>query len=194
MLQLPECFGKSWDARAVECAGGLDPSYAAPDGSNKQPRCPYFIQCASRTAAHKNQQLQLPQPQVPTSSYPSGFNTRPLTPAQALVQVRPPAPVQPQQLQPAQVSVPVQHLQQPTMMVPPPQAMVPGLVPMNFAPPYMQMTGYLTVPEPVVPGQHWGKRLGFSVIRSMIKAGGHTVANFFDHCPLSPWPGNNGQG
>lgn len=187
--QLPSCFGKSWEAGASECAGGLDPSFVAPDGSNKRQRCPYFSQCASRTAANKlGQQPQ----QVPVAPQPV-FPVQPARPPQQqqLVQVKP-AQNQPVYQQPQQAQYYPQPVQQ--QLVPPQQAQVPYMVPMNFAPAYAQMPGYLTVPEPVIPGQHWGKRLGFSVVRSMLKAGGHTVANFFDHCPFNPWPGTNGQG
>lgn len=184
--QAPTCFGTRWEARAAECAGGLDPAYVNPsDGSNKRERCAWYSQCAARTAAQK----------MPTAS--------------TLVQVRPskqmqvpsfqPAMPQPQpQPQQVQQQPYQQQYQYPQQMMPMPQqpapvmvyphqAQTPYMVPMNFAPQSMQMSGYLTVPEPIVPGQHWGKRLGFSVVRSMAKAMGHTVANFFDHTPFNPW-------
>ena len=177
---LPICFGLRWDAGTVECAGGLDPSFPG----NKLNRCPYFTQCASKTAANKLGQVGqvppvpiTPKPVFPVHSQQPQqlFQVRPSQQQQAYQQ---PQPQQQYQIQPQ----PVQQ-----QLVPPQQAQVPYMVPMNFAPAYSQMPGYLTVPEPIVPGQHWGKRLGWSVMRSMLKAGGHTVANFFDHNPMQMW-------
>jgi hypothetical protein len=59
---------------------------------------------------------------------------------------------------------------------------------MNTVMPGAQMPGYLAIPEPMVEGQHWSKRLGYSIARSMAKATGHTVANFFDYMTMTPWP------
>lgn len=73
-------------------------------------------------------------------------------------------------------------------MAPPWAAMMPQMVPMNYQAAGAQMPAYLTVPEPVVPGVHWGYRLGYSVLRSMLKASGHTLSNFFDFTPIHPWP------
>lgn len=186
--QLPSCFGKSWDASAPECAGGLDPSFVAPDGGNKRQRCPYFSQCASRTAASKlgQQPQQVPVAPAAPTAVKQAFPIQPVAPQHQLVQVKP-APVQQPQQVPQQVQMVPQFAPVQQQLVPPQHAQVPYMVPMNFAPAYSQMPGYLTVPEPIVPGQHWGKRLGFSVARSMLKAAGHTMANFFDHTPFNPW-------
>lgn len=77
-------------------------------------------------------------------------------------------------------------------MVPPQMAMMPHAVPMNMPAPGMHMMGYLAVPEPIVEGQHWAARLGFSILRSAFKASGHTVANFFDFNPFGTYPENGG--
>jgi hypothetical protein len=82
---------------------------------------------------------------------------------------------------------PQQMMMQP-QMAHPMMAMMPYAVPVNYQMPGAQMPGYLTIPEPVVEGQHWSSRLFFNVARSMAKASGHTVANFFDHSPINPWP------
>ena len=177
--EFPTCLGERWEARASECAGGLDPAYVNPkDGSNKRERCAWYSQCAAKTAAQKLPALV----QVRPSKVPS-FQPQQQPQQQQQVPVQPPYQ---QQYQYPQQMMPVPQQPAP-MMVPPQQAQVPYMVPMNFAPQGMQMPGYLTVPEPIVPGQHWGKRLGFSVARSMAKAAGHTIANFFDHTPFNPW-------
>ena len=71
--------------------------------------------------------------------------------------------------------------------VPPGMAMMPQMVAQNYQAPGAQMPAYLTVPEPVVMGSHWAYRLVHSVLRSMLKASGHTLANFFDYTPMNQW-------
>jgi len=86
----------------------------------------------------------------------------------------------------------VQHAQLPTaaqpyygqpapLMVHPAMAAVPYMAPMNYQASGMQMPAYLTVQEPIIEGQHWLTRLGFNIVRSMVKAACHTGANFVDH-------------
>jgi hypothetical protein len=85
----------------------------------------------------------------------------------------------------AQQQQPIQYAQQqpmaPAGYTYPVMASQPQMVPMNYTPQAYQMPGYLTVPEPVVEGQHWGTRLGLTLVRALMKAAGHTAANFFDH-------------
>lgn len=97
------------------------------------------------------------------------------------VQVRPGAP----QMQPV---APQPQLGYPTQMAPPAMAGMPYMVPMNFAAYGAQMPAYLTVPEPTLPNQHWGSRLMYTLVRSMMKAAGHSTANFFDHMTFNPYP------
>lgn len=98
---------------------------------------------------------------------------------------------QPQQPQPQYYQQPQQAQQyQPPYaqgMVPPYMASMPGMVPMNYVMPGTQMPSFLTVPEPMVYGQHWSRRLAFTLLRGMVKAFGMTLANFFDHTPVTPW-------
>lgn len=127
------------------------------------------------------------------------------------VQIPPPAPVQPWQQPQQQVAVrppqwqqpqqqpqflPQQFMQQQQLgqvpMVPPQMAMMPQLVPMNMPMPGAHIMGYLAVPEPIVEGQHWAARLGFSILRASFKATGHTMANFFDFNPFGSYPQNGG--
>ena len=106
------------------------------------------------------------------------------------VQVRPPVQAAPQPAPQVQYQQPQQmqyYQQQQQGWAHPSIAAVPWAVPMNYPMPGAQIPAYLTVPEPVVDGQHWTQRLGFSILRSMMKATGHTVANFFDHNPITPW-------
>ena len=39
LTTVPECFGKLWDSKAVECQGGHDQQYFGPRGEKKRPRC-----------------------------------------------------------------------------------------------------------------------------------------------------------
>jgi hypothetical protein len=84
---------------------------------------------------------------------------------------------------PAQQPVPIP--QSPQQLVPPYVAQFgPQLVPVQYQQPGMQMSAYLTVPEPVDPEESWLWRLLREVVRSMFKATGHTAANFFDNNTL----------
>jgi hypothetical protein len=113
---------------------------------------------------------------------------------QQVVPVRPPPaqPWQPAQYQPQQFMQMPQYGQPQMAMVPPQMAMLPQAVPMNMQAPGMHILGYLAVPEPIMEGQHWASRLGFSILRSAFKASGHTLANFFDFNPFGSYPPNGG--
>jgi hypothetical protein len=66
----------------------------------------------------------------------------------------------------------------------------PGFQPM---PVNYRMPGFLSAPEPVAPGGSiWGKLIR-EIFRSMGKAGGHSVAHFFDSTPIV-WPPSGGNG
>jgi hypothetical protein len=217
MAQHPpkECFGKSWDPNNVACRGGNDPAYLHPTtGTNKRDPCAWFNPCATRVTAVKQQQQlipaqqivrrqqpqqpqmpQMPQmPQQPQAAQPTS-PWGPLGPVMNTLVNRympqgaapyPPQPYPQQQQQ--QLYQQPQQMMMPQQMAHPSMATVPYAVPMNYQAPGAQMSGYLTIPEPVLPGQHWGARLFLNVARSMAKASGHTVANFFDHTPINPWP------
>lgn len=171
--QLP-CFGVSWEARDPKCAGGHDPTFLDMNGRQERARCPYYTTCAAKTSARKLEQKRLPVVQTPT---------------QQIQQKQAPAPmhtvfgpaVQQQQQQPQMMVMPQQQMMMPAGYASPAMASTPQMVPMNYTPTAYQMPGYLTVPEPIMEGQHWGARLGLTLIRALLKAAGHTAANFFDH-------------
>ncbi len=195
------CYGKSWKREHIPCNGGLDAAYINPKtGSNQREPCAWVKPCSARvTAAQAQRQQLITKEQMVRNAQPQqqAAFAQPTTPwapvKQAAVAVmnrlaqapRYPAPLP---AAPAQQQVPVhpqqvyqQSVAMPQQMVHPTMAMMPHAVPMSFQWPGAQMPGYLTVPEPVVAGQHWFVRLGFNVLRSMGKAGTHTAANFFDH-------------
>lgn len=126
------------------------------------------------------QSLTQMQQQVPVSVAPRPSFQLPAAPAQAQ-----PA----QQVAPAPVAYMQQpHQQQPMAMVPPQMAVTPHHVPMNYVMPGAQVPSFLTVPEPIVQGQHWAVRLLYSLGRGCLKASGMVLANFFDHTPVNKWP------
>ena len=198
-LRPPEsCFGKSWMTIPTLCDGGLDPTYVNPsNGSNRRDKCGWFSQCASRTNASRmgNQPQQIvPREQLVQRHQQVAQPTSPWAPfrqAASTIMSRAagmqPAPQQ--VLAPQQQQMYYQQQQMmPNQMVHPSVAMMPYAVPMNHQMPGAQMPGYLTTPEPVLENQHWLTRLMLNVARSMGKASGHTVANFFDHNTINRWP------
>ncbi len=194
----PVCFGKSWEAKAVQCQGGLDPSYVNQiTGSSRRDRCDWYTLCASRTSAFKLQNPQIiplqqlvRRPAAPVPAQPAPQAHAFMQPAQQVARTLAGGVLQGmQQVLPAQP----QPQQQPyygnpaPMMVHPAAAASPWAVPANYPMPGAQIPSYLTVPEPVVEGQHWAVRLLFNVARSVFKATGHTLANYADHMTFGQW-------
>lgn len=192
------CFGKSWDGGNILCRGGLDPTYVHPKtGSNQREACGWFRECAARTNAVRigigNQPQQvIPQNRLVNKPQQQQFmqSTSPWAPfhqTAATLMNRLPIQQQQQVYHPQQMMMQPQQMMQP-QMAHPMMAMMPYVVPVNYQMPGAQMPGYLTIPEPIVEGQHWLPRLFYNIVRSMAKASGHTAANFFDYSPINPWP------
>ena len=211
-----ECFGLHWEAQHVACAGGLDPTYTNPKAmeeirkhgvtsiaTHRRDRCSWYSQCGSRKAASSlNQQAQiipvqqLTRPQQAAPSMPQSFQSvvmgmsqgAQLVAAQARnIQVPQMQPLQQvQQQQPQQYMQPFVGQSAP-LMVSPSTASVPWAVPMNYQAQGAQMPAYLTVPEPIVPGQGTFQPLMYTILRSVLKAGCHSIANFYDHVPMTAW-------
>jgi len=189
------CYGKDWDGSSSECAGGLDPVYKHPNGTQRRTRCAAFDNCRAATERQRVQQPQVRAPYFhqPTNVVPS---TNLVRPQHSAPPVPPPHPFQPTfthyqtQFQPPPVMPPMMP---PTMMAQPGNhaTWVPPHV-AQFGPTYVpaqqqqfgaQMPHYLTVPEPV-DGRPWYIRLIAEITRSMLKAAGHSTASFFDHNPM----------
>jgi len=212
----PPCFGQLWDAKSVECRGGADPTYINPaDGTNRRDICQWYSQCGARTQARNQAQQQyIPVQQLVRPPIPTINQQMPPTPqmqpfqnfTQGLAQIARPLIQSFQQTQqPQQQMIQVQQQQQPQMRPPQPQypqpqygfaqpilvdprmAANPYVVPMNYPGPGQQMPAYLTVPEPL-NGQPWYVRLASVLLRSMLKATGHSIANYFDHTSFYSWP------
>ena len=177
------CFGKHWDENVPQCKGGADPAYVSPEGSSIRQRCPLFTQCAAATATNqlkrmsvRTEEVKREHVSVTQGAQPTEANLAPRQPA-------PPAPA-PQ----SQAMAPPQH---PTMSMMTPHPMQ-GYISPHMAPyvqaPGMGMPGYLSVPEPRVPGQHWGWELFFNVLRSVIKGAAHTTGCYFDHTAIGYIP------
>jgi len=191
--QTPSCYGdsKCWSATAKECAGGLDPGYQHPvSGSHVRERCYWFAQCAQESAAARIR-LQT------SAMHPASIPIAPVAPMVAAPRPIPQgpaprpaygvAPQYPQYPQHPQYSYPQYpaQTQNPYAQYAPPfiAQMGPQVVPMVFQQPGSQIPGYLTVPEPIDPNEHWFSRLIREILRSMFKSGCHTTASFVDHTP-----------
>ena len=152
--ETPICFGKHYDSKVPECVGGHDPAYLDENGSHVREPCNHRGACSARMQALRNLNGI-----VPTSSptRPStGFNRPPTAFTQ------PSAPIQPFRTQ----SYPMTQGHQSVGMQ--------QMVPVNYGIPQ-----YLSVREPL-DGRTMAARLFMEVFRSIFKALGHTVSNFFD--------------
>jgi len=189
------CYGVSWDATNVLCAGGNDPAYVHPqNGSNRRERCKYFSTCATETNRRKAAAAAPAAPQqnlIPSLPQVPSVPTAPMVVAPPQQQIwqntsapRPPAPpVLPPNMSPQGTW---QGMTGP-QMVPPSWAGLPAFVPMNVPGLGMQIPSYLTVPEPYNVDVPWYWRLAHNLLRAMGKAGCHTAANFFDHSTVTPY-------
>lgn len=193
----PECFGSSlWSATDKECVGGPDPGYTHPvTGARARERCRWYQPCASVSAQNKLIPAQnlvrapMAPPPLATPAIPPGVQPppKPVAPNPALG-ARPPLHVQ----QPSYQYQPQQYLQpsyqQPYMTYAPPHLVQlgPAQVPMPYQQPGAQMPAYLTMPEPIRPGDSAIGVLARTLLRAMLKAFGHALASFIDHTPIKP--------
>lgn len=192
----PICFGKRWEAHHPECAGGLDPTYTHPvKNTHVRDRCKWYTSCASRTAANNlgsklvppQQLVRHPTPQMPTMPQPFQAVVKGVDQAAQNVRNQAAATV----MAVPQMQMPYAHpmIGQPApMMVHPAHASLPWAVPMNYPAPGMQSPAFLTVPEPIIPGQGLSRPFFATMGRSLLKALGMAAANWFDHVPWNPWP------
>lgn len=155
--EIPSCFGKKFDATAVECIGGDDPAYSAKTGELKRPKCDMLSACAVRTQAMSrgtgNNVVPVQNVVRPSTTFtPPSVAAQPYRPS-----YMPPQP-QPQQYHPQQYQ----------------QVGLQQAVPVNYG-----MPQYLTNREPA-QGRGLMARLGIEVLRSLGKSAGHTLAHFFD--------------
>jgi hypothetical protein len=175
--EVPSCFGREWNKNEPECAGGPDQGFTHPkSGLHVREPCNFFQSCGVRTQALRQAQSAVVPPQQllrPPQQTPQTFadfmrlknaEYAEQQRVQAMGGVRPPTPVvQPQQ-----------QVQQ--------QVHVMG-APHHPAPVYQlnyMMPGYLSMPEERLPGEGLFPVLLREVIRSMLKALGHSVSHFFD--------------
>jgi hypothetical protein len=178
----PNCFGKSWDQHAPECAGGLDPAYRDEKGSHIRNPCRFFSECGSRCQASKMQQAQ---DLIPVTSLTRAWQ-RPSQPGPSA-----PAPIQQgvhqfamQQLQQQLDDMRKRATAGQLPMVPMyPQSGFQQMMPVNY-----EMPQYLTQREYRRADESVFKVLGREVFRSVLKSAGHTFANFWDSTAIIPKP------
>jgi hypothetical protein len=172
----PSCFGKQWDPKVAECAGGLDPAYTDPrTGSHTRERCHFFDNCGTRKVAGDMEQHRLisaqslvrPQPVAAPSGNPA---------FQQFIAQHNAAIAAQQQLHRT-------IAQQQAPVAPHFQSTYQQMMPVNY-----QMPGYLTVPELHGENDRWYHVLGRIAFRSIGKALGHSISHFFDTLILGPRP------
>lgn len=180
----PSCYGKDWDKNVPECAGGPDPNYTHPQTQQHiREQCNFFQSCGVRVQAARSAQVIPPQnlvrpPIVPPPPAPAPGQTfrdyvqatsaahLEATRQQALAGARPPiVPSQPTWQQQQQHPTMYQgHAQYPAPMYQ-----------LNY-----QMPGYLTVSEERLPGESLWVVVALEIVRSLIKAFGHSLAHAVD--------------
>jgi hypothetical protein len=191
----PPCFGKSWEKDAVECIGGLDPTWKNEQtGSHVREPCGYFSACGSRVQAAKMEeasrlvpatslarawqarpgQVQSPQPMGGTSQGIQQFTMQNL---QQQFEKMQKDWIAQQQQQMARGQMPMMPMMPQMMGMP--QAGFQQMMPVNF-----EIPQYLTHREYRRPDEGLWRVLGREVGRSMLKSAGHTFANFFDSTPF----------
>jgi hypothetical protein len=194
--QQPTCYGKLWDPNAVECRGGLDPSYSHPKMGNRREMCKWYQACSAASTHSKLQQAAkvAPPPPPPQVAPPQ------VVPATAIVRPPPPAGM-PQVMAPQQVQSAVQVPQaQAVVHGPPPQqqiahaagvaytqpqyAAMPTMVPMNQPMMGSNIPSVLVVPEPPDPSVPLGLRMWREVTRAVGFAACLTAANFITYNPV----------
>jgi len=190
--EAPSCFGTHlWSATDKECVGGPDPGYTHPQtGAHARERCKFYQDCATASAQSRAQpfvpvQSLLRQPPAPIGVQPP---PRPVAPHPGLPSRPPPLQQQyqyPQQQQPQQYQP---QVQQAYAAYAPPHVvqMGPLQIPMQYQQMGAQIPMYLTMPEPIYPGDSLLKILARTLFRSILKACGHSLASFVDHVPLRP--------
>lgn len=157
----PSCFGSLFDKTAAECVGGFDANWSGGVGGSRiRPVCDFVDACSRRVAEKQHQQViptgSLVRPHTTFgTSTPSGYQ-RPALPTQPPRTWNPPTQQQPNP------QYPPHHYQQPP----------------HFSGHY-GIPAYLSVRQPSNSGTIV-ERMWWETLRSMGKAIGHTLANFFD--------------
>ena len=191
----PDCFGKLWDPKAKECTGGMDPAFTDENGSHVREKCIFFESCGARLQASRMEParslidpksllkntpplLSPAKPPSQTSQFVERFITAVANrPVQQVQQV--------QQAAPTSMNQPPRPLYLPPPAIPQgvPVAGYQAMMPVNY-----QMPGYLSVPEQRYPTESFWKFLGRTVLRSIGKSLGHSIAHLFDTIPLGTQP------
>lgn len=191
----PACWSNEWEGDDAQCVGGVHPTHVNKDtGTNVFTPCGYEASCRQEFL-RKNPQLISPTSlvrnnrpsyaSVPTPNYAPAPTPAP-APAPTPTYYQPAAaPVQPYYPHyphyqapaapapaPAPQPPPVVHVQQPQ------QVPYHASMPTNFSMPH-----YLSQQQDVASDTFMGA-LSKTLLRSAVKAMGHSTAAFFDHTPI----------
>lgn len=201
----PECFGRrdqpekkieGWNPSCPSCAGGIDPAWTdKKTGSHVREKCLYFQSCGTLVQAQRMAQQPtlinpnnlvrptLQQPQVPQvqNAYQQQTQVRMDPAQQAAVLHQQQVNAVAAQLAQLQRAMPHPQMQMHVPMGQQP-AMHMGYQPMM--PVNYHMPSYLSAPEPAQPGSFWGAFF-VTILRSMGKSAGHSIAFMFDSVPLT---------
>lgn len=214
----PPCFGRindprtgneGWDPNCPQCSGGLDPVNTNPNnGSHVLDRCAFFNACGATVQAKKMEQsrqglidprnLNRSPPILPPASYTAAPPPLPPPPAVSTPSYMQRFTENQQQLalqqeQQRKAVLQQQQYQQWLAQQQMPQGM-PSMGYQQMMPVNYQMPAYLTAPEVPQPGGFW-RMLGHTVVRSMGKSIGHSIAHLFDTVPFGgPKPPSGSSG
>ncbi len=188
----PHCFGSSlWDPKAKECAGGMDPAFTDEAGTHVRRPCMFFDACGTKLQASRMEPARALLDSKSLVRRTDGIPT--LGPAKEQSQTA--AFVERFAHSLAQSAIPtyMQQSNQKTIHLPPqqvPQYQPPvgyqAMMPVNY-----QMPGYLTVPEVRHSDESFWQLLGRTILRSMGKSIGHSIAHLFDTVPLGAGRGED---
>lgn len=189
-----DCLGKLWEEDSPECAGGLDPFYVNPsNGSKIRAKCELFDECRRRMQERDGKLIEL-KTKPPTVSYSlptqSGQTKAIVTPPPITYSLpQKPAYAQPQPTPPPQPPMlrDQTYYPQPPPS-PPPQQQQPHYYPAVFHPtmhlqPY-EAPPFLTVLEPVLPGDSPWKRILMEALRAAAKGMLNHGSYVVDHMPV----------
>lgn len=184
-----DCYGESWEAQHVECAGGLDPLYTHPiNGKHERDRCEMYEQCGQLFRS-KRASAYVPASNLirtsPTTTVYTPPAPQPQRPIQPYAPPAPPIMVQPRPTYPTQYTVP-QPAPQQQQLAPPaplPQQFYPAVyAPVQTLLPH-EAAPYLTTHEARVDGVATWKRILVESLRAGAKGMLQQGAYIVDHTP-----------
>ena len=197
------CFGKLWNIKATECAGGYDLAWVDKNGMHFRPKCDYFEACGREFRARQAAATAAQPPQA--FAAPPAYAQRYAQPVKVPM-VGQPQPAQPLAVRPAAPGIPQQYIQPPQ----PVQYVAPGqpaaYYPQQPQHPYFTMQAPAIAPQVEMMPRNWfavpqvlavhepreerpWAALGVEIGRGMAMITGLVGADFFSNIRLLKKPG-----